>query len=215
MTMDVSVTGRHCTITDSIRDEVTSRVTEAVEQLQDRVIRTEVEFSATEVKGDPDQAIRCEITVRGRGPVVRATGTAQDKTGAFDMALDKLRAQLRKAADRRKHRHGLRGGPEAAAGLPAQPLVAEQVPAQPATSELPGGLEVTGEGPLVVREKVFPAVPLSLAQALDEMELVGHDFFLYVDAETGAPSVVYRRHAYDFGVIHLDLQKAPAHSHTG
>jgi hypothetical protein len=61
-----------------------------------------------------------------------------------------------------------------------------------------------------VREKVFPAVPLSLAQALDEMELVGHDFFLYVDAETGAPSVVYRRHAYDFGVIHLQLRSAPA-----
>ena len=210
MTMDVSVTGRRCTITDSIRDEVISRVTEAVEQLQDRVIRTEVEFNATEVKGDPDQAIRCEITVRGKGPVVRATGTAQDKAGAFDVALDKLRAQLRKAADRRKHRHGLRGSLEVPAGVPTPLTTAEEEVAEPATSRLPGGLEVTGEGPLVVREKVFPAVPLSLAQALDEMELVGHDFFLYVDAETGAPSVVYRRHAYDFGVIHLDLRSAPA-----
>jgi hypothetical protein len=67
------------------------------------------------------------------------------------------------------------------------------------------GLEVTGDGPLVVREKVFAASPLTLAQALDEMELVGHDFFLYQDAESRRPSVVYRRKAYDYGVIHLDV----------
>ena len=67
------------------------------------------------------------------------------------------------------------------------------------------GLEVHGDGPLVVREKNFEATPLTLAQALDEMELVGHDFFLYVDADTARPSVVYRRKAYDFGVIHLML----------
>jgi hypothetical protein len=70
------------------------------------------------------------------------------------------------------------------------------------------GLEIQGDGPLVVREKHFDAVPLTLAQALDEMELVGHDFFLYVDAESGAPSAVYRRKAYDYGVIHLDMEEA-------
>ena len=72
------------------------------------------------------------------------------------------------------------------------------------------GLEVTGDGPLVVREKLFKAVPLTLAQALDEMELVGHDFFLYSDADTHAPSVVYRRKAYDYGVIHLEMHPADA-----
>ena len=74
------------------------------------------------------------------------------------------------------------------------------------------GLEVHGDGPLVVREKLFKATPLTLAQALDEMELVGHDFFLYVDAETGAPSVVYRRKAYDYGVIHLEVESAAEQS---
>ncbi len=62
-----------------------------------------------------------------------------------------------------------------------------------------------GDGPLVVREKNFAGTPLTLAQALDEMELVGHDFFLYVDAESRHPSVVYRRKAYDYGVIHLEV----------
>ena len=67
------------------------------------------------------------------------------------------------------------------------------------------GIEVTGDGPLVVREKEFKTTPLTLEQALDEMELVGHDFFLYQDANSGRPSVVYRRKAYDYGVIHLNV----------
>ena len=66
-----------------------------------------------------------------------------------------------------------------------------------------GPLEVQGEGPLVVREKTHAAAPMTLDQALYEMELVGHDFYLFVDSDTGWPSVVYRRHGYDYGVIHL------------
>ena len=87
-----------------------------------------------------------------------------------------------------------------------------QVPAEAAQadegeveSHTVAGLVVTGDGPLVVREKEFEAEPLTLAQALDEMELVGHDFFLYKDADTGRPSVVYRRKAYNYGVIHLNV----------
>jgi hypothetical protein len=56
-----------------------------------------------------------------------------------------------------------------------------------------------------VREKTHEAAPMSLDQALYEMELVGHDFFLFVDSGTQRPSVVYRRHAYDYGVIRLDV----------
>ncbi len=62
-----------------------------------------------------------------------------------------------------------------------------------------------GEGPLVVREKTHDAEPMTLDQALYEMELVGHDFYLFVDAESKAPSVVYRRKGYDYGVIHLNV----------
>ncbi|WP_344922710.1 sigma 54 modulation/S30EA ribosomal C-terminal domain-containing protein, partial [Plantactinospora mayteni] len=60
------------------------------------------------------------------------------------------------------------------------------------------------DGPLVVREKTHTAAPMGLDQALYEMELVGHDFYLFVDIETKQPSVVYRRHAYDYGVIRLE-----------
>jgi hypothetical protein len=57
----------------------------------------------------------------------------------------------------------------------------------------------------VVREKTHVAAPMTLDQALYEMELVGHDFFLFVDKESERPSVVYRRRGYDYGVITLDL----------
>ena len=68
---------------------------------------------------------------------------------------------------------------------------------------------MTGDGPLVVREKSHPPSPMTLDQALYEMELVGHDFYLFVDKESERPSVVYRRRGYDYGVISLDLG-APA-----
>ncbi len=201
--MDVTVTGRHCTISDALRDQVDSRL-RSVERLQNRAIRAEVEFTKTDVKGSPTQMIDAEITLRSKGPVVRAEASAEDKAIAFEKAFERLKVQLRKAADRRKRRRGLRTAITAVAPEPA--LVGAGADAESDRRFIAGGLEVTGDGPLVVREKEFKAVPLNLAQALDEMELVGHDFFLYQDSETGRPSVVYRRKAYDYGVIHLAVE---------
>ncbi len=201
--MDVVVTGRHCQIADDFRDRVTDRMT-SIERFKDRLIRTEVQVTVDKNKR-PDQTTQVEITLYSRGPVVRSVAHADDKVVAFEHALDRLKSQLRRASDRRKVHRGLRIaqalGPDA-----------QQVPetSSPATEGQPevrtvAGLEVIGDGPLVVREKLFKAGPLTLAQALDEMELVGHDFFLYVDAETQRPSVVYRRKAYDYGLIQLDV----------
>jgi hypothetical protein len=158
--------------------------------------------TCTDAKRQPDQTIRVEITLHGKGPVVRAEASAEDKMAAFEHALDRLKSQLLRASDRRKVHRGLR----------ASTLVKQEEPS-PATQEeekpdvrTVAGLEVQGDGPLVVREKKFASSPLTLAQALDEMELVGHDFFLYLDKESSQPSVVYRRKAYDYGVIHLDVE---------
>ena len=198
--MDVTVTGRHCTISDSLREHVETRL-HSVERLQDRAIRADVEFTATEVKGSPDQAIEAEITLRSKGPVVRAEASADEKAAAFERAFERLKTQIRRASDRRKDHHGLRSAAEVA----EMSNFGEPEPERDDGPRIPG-LDVTGDGPLVVREKEFPGVPLTLAQALDEMELVGHDFFLYQDALTGRPSVVYRRKAYDYGVIHLAVE---------
>lgn len=206
--MEVLVTGRHCTISDDFRSRVVERIA-SIERLKDRVIRVEVQVSAYGYKRQPDQASRVEITLRSKGPVIRAEASADDKAVAFDHALDRLKSQLRRASDRRKIHRGLRT-PQSLGdviGLPEDVAVAEATEPKPEVRKV-AGLEVTGDGPLVVREKFFAAAPLTLAQALDEMELVGHDFFLYVDGETRAPSVVYRRKAYDYGVIHLDVASA-------
>ena len=200
--MDVIVTGRRCTISDDFREKSTERI-QGIERFRDRVQRVEVQVSASPHK-QPDQAVRVEITLIGRGPVIRSEASSDDKYVAFEHALDKMKSQLRKAADRRKVHRGLRVAETLE--IP-QPALNGAGDGEGVEVRRIAGLEVTGDGPLVVREKIFTTSPLTLAQALDEMELVGHDFFLYVDAETGAPSVVYRRKAYDYGVIHLDVAR--------
>ncbi len=200
--MDIVVTGRHCTVGPELQDLVTDRIA-TVERLRDRVIRVEVEFSADNSK-NPSDSMEVQITMRSRGPVIRAEAKAGDKNSAFDLAFDRLKSQLRKAADRRKTHQGLR---VASALEPAQFSTPPQEADPDGEDKYEvAGMVVDGDGPLVVREKEFDTSPLSLAQALDEMELVGHDFFLYQDAETGRPSVVYRRKAYNYGVIHLNIQ---------
>ena len=203
--MDVLVTGRHCQIPDEFRARVEEKIA-SIEKLKDRVIRVEVQVSAYGYKRQPDQSTRVEITLRSRGPVIRAEASADDKNVAFDHALDRLKSQLRRASDRRKTHRGLRDHNTLAEGASVAPAVSVDEELRPEIRKI-AGLEIQGDGPLVVREKYFDAVPLTLAQALDEMELVGHDFFLYVDAETGAPSAVYRRKAYDYGVIHLSVEQ--------
>ena len=204
--MDIIVTGRHMSVSDRLREQVEERIA-TIEKLRDRVIRVEVEFTAVGTKNQPSEAIEVEITLRSKGPVIRAEANAEDKMAAFEKALERIKVQLRKAADRRKTHRGLRAtsiAPDITSLLaPAEP---EPENDDPVTQTI-AGLVVTGDGPLIVREKEFDAVPLTLAQALDEMELVGHDFFLYLDAATRKPSVVYRRKAYNYGVIHLNVQE--------
>ena len=198
--MDVTITGRKIQITDSFREQVAKKMAE-LDSRVDKVIRAEVQAQA-EPRGS-GEAVRVEITLIGKGPVVRAEAIAEDKNQAFDEAFDHLKARLRKAQDRRRAHRNLRK-----VGFAEQPPTTPQAQVEaerPVAVKKVGGLEIQGDGPMVVREKLFWSTPLTLAQALDEMELVGHDFFLYVDADTSLPSVVYRRRAYDYGVIHLQI----------
>jgi hypothetical protein len=144
------------------------------------------------------------ITALSMAPVSRAEAAAEDKMGALDLALDKMASQMRKAADRRRVHRERR---ERVADLLDTPQVEAQADAAGEIEHQVGPITVTGDGPLVVREKTHPASAMTLEQALYEMELVGHDFYLYVDKDTERPCVVYRRRGYDYGVISLDLQE--------
>ena len=202
--MDVVVTGRHCEITDRYRSHVEEKLTR-LEKHDHRIMRVQVEVDCEPNPRQRDRAVRIELTAFSKGPVIRAEAAAIDKMAAFDLALDKMASQMRRAADRRRVHHGRHAPVSVGQALADVDEAAEQAPEDEIHDRQVGPIAVSGDGPLVVREKIHPASPMTLDQALYEMELVGHDFYLFVDKENDRPSVVYRRRGYDYGVIALDL----------
>ncbi|KUL49525.1 ribosomal subunit interface protein [Streptomyces sp. NRRL F-4489] len=213
--MDIVVKGRKTEVPERFRKHVAEKLKlDKVQKLDGKAISLDVEVSKEPNPRQADRSDRVEITLRSRGPVVRAEAAAADPYAALDLASAKLEARLRKQHDKRFSRRGNGRIPASAvavtvpdaARLNGHGLTAAEEAAEPGkvpTTRM-GSLEIQGEGPVVVREKTHSAAPMTLDQALYEMELVGHDFYLFVDAETKQPSVVYRRHAYDYGVIHLN-----------
>ena len=205
--MEVVVTGRHCELSDRFRSHVEEKLSR-LEKHDHRIIRVNVEVENERNPRQADRAVRLQLTALSKGPVIRAEACAADKMAALDLALDKMAAQMRRASDRRRVHHG-RHTPVSVGQALAGGSVDEADDDDVVTVDRQvGPIDVTGDGPLVVREKTHPATPMTLDQALYEMELVGHDFYLYVDKESERPAVVYRRRGYDYGVISLDLGAA-------
>ena len=205
--MDIVHNSRHCELTDRVRSHVEEKLAR-LEKHDHRVIRMEVEVEAERNPRQADRAVRVELTAFSKGPVIRAEAAADDKMSALDLALDKMAGQMRRSADRKKvhrGRHTPTSVSKALAGLEPAPNGSVLADESGETTRHVGPITVLGDGPLVVREKVHAAEPMTLDQALFEMELVGHDFFLFVDKESERPSVVYRRRGYDYGVITLDV----------
>ncbi|MFT4288678.1 ribosome hibernation-promoting factor, HPF/YfiA family [Nocardioides sp.] len=204
--MEVVVTGRNYEVSERFRAHVTEKLSR-LEKHDHRIMRVHVEVDCEQNPRQHKGAFHIELTAYSKGPVIRAEACAEDKMGAFDLAMDKMASQMRRAADRRRVHRGRRTPVSVGQALADIPLdtAASDGAADEAVERQVGPITVMGDGPLVVREKVHQAVPMTLDQALYEMELVGHDFFLFVDKETQRPSVVYRRRAYDYGVIGLDL----------
>ncbi len=203
--VDVVVSSRHCEVSDRFREHVEEKLTR-LEKHNHRIIRVEVLLEKEARPREPERTVRVELTAKSKGPVVRAEAAAEDKMAALDLALDKMAAQMRRAADRKKVHRG-QHKPESlgeAMARTANPL-SEQTETEHIAERKVGPVTVTGDGPLVVREKSHAAAPMTLEQALYEMELVGHDFYLFVDKESEKPSVVYRRRGYDYGVISLEM----------
>jgi ribosomal subunit interface protein len=195
--VDIVVKARHVEVSDRFRTAAHEKLAK-VERLDPGLHRVDVEVSRELNPRLADRAFRVELTCRGKGPVIRAEAAAEDKFAALDVAMGKLEGRLRRAADRRsdwkKH--------EKAGGVPPAAETPEHLATQDGDVDL---WHVPDDGPMIVREKAHEAAPMTLDQALYEMELVGHDFFLFVDQSSGRPSVVYRRRAYDYGVISLDV----------
>lgn len=210
--MEFMITGRNLTVSDRFREYAGEKLTK-IEQLATKVQRVDVKVSKESKARTADTPLTVELTVVGRGPVIRAEAAASDKFAAFDLAYGKLLERLRRAKDKKKVHHG-RHAPvavNAATGsLPtvssSEPIYAQSVP-EVVEEKSPYDIEndiPAGDSPVLIRRKVFPATALSLDDAVDNMEMVGHDFYLFIDSSTGIPSVVYRRKGWTYGVISLD-----------
>lgn len=289
--MEITFKGRHTSVPERFRRHASAKLAK-LEKLDHNAIRIDVEVSTERNPRQADRSERVELTIRSRGPAVRAEAAADDRYAALDLACAKLEGRLRKAAERRKVRRGdltvrstdaltavaaapadaaavaadgkrgsladvdipaipqpddaamlagtpvgrrangkAHGKPSARAATKAapkpggrRPEAVVPLPAFPADEGGPTGrdfdgfrdeaeaeetvsgvlpIQMVGDGPLVVREKFHASRPMTIDEALLEMELVGHDFFAYHDSQCGKFSVVYRRHGYDYGVIRL------------
>ena len=196
--MEIVVVGRHTELPEKFRLHVEDKLAK-INLLAPTAQRVDVEVTHENNPRLSGISERVELTVRDKGPVVRAEASADDRYAALDLATTKLLERLRRSRDRRKdHRNNTPLAPVDV--RPPEPIA----PAPPAL--VPGeAVEHTlGDSPVIIREKVHEATPMTVDDALYEMEMVGHDFFLFIDAETAQPSVAYRRHGWSYGVFKLD-----------
>jgi ribosomal subunit interface protein len=189
--VEIVVRARKTEVSERFRRHVEDKL-DKLGKYDGRLTRIDVELTHEANPRLAAEAEKVEITARSKGPVIRAEAAAQDPYSALDLAVGKLESRLRRAADRRHDRRrtdARANGDAGAAAVALEPPVTDSVD--------------DDEPALVVREKTHQAQPMSLDQALYEMELVGHDFYLFVDETDRRPSVVYRRHGYQYGVIRL------------
>lgn len=209
--MEITVTGRKKAATDRFRRHLEDKL-DKVQQLAPRVSRAEVVLTH---EANPRQAKLCErveITCYIQRTVVRAEAAADDEYAALDLAMTKLLERLRRIHDRRRitqtGKHRQPSVAEATYGLPTAPLTGEagesdDTPASPEEA-VDEALGTEGNSPIELRVKVHHSEPMSVGHALSQMELIGHDFFLFHDIDTDQPSVVYRRRGWSYGVLRLE-----------
>lgn len=212
--MDITVVARNAEIHPNFRAYVEEKVAK-VTQFYPRAQRIDVELTHERNPRQADTAERIELTVFGKGPIIRAEAQSADRYAAVDIAAGKLFERLRRVRDRAKdHRRRYDAHEDFEAAVDAVPVVeavdtGKDAPAAtiPSAADLKVGEareEQLGDSPVIVRQKVHEAEPMSLDEALYQMELVGHPFFLFIDKETKQPCVIYHRHGWTYGVLRLN-----------
>jgi ribosomal subunit interface protein len=224
VSMEIAITGQGLGVTDRFREYATEKA-EKVSHLAERAIALEIKVCRHHEKSTgPNGDDRVELTLIGPGPIVRAESAGSDKYVAFDLAIDRLVERIRQAKDRRKVHRGQHRPVSLREASSDGFRVVDITPASVDLLERvsTGSVPVQGVDeeevdytPVVIRTKVFPAARMSTEDAVDHMELVGHDFFLFIEAGTGRQSVVYRRKGWDYGVIGLDEDADTVRSTVG
>ena len=210
--MDIVVKGRNVEVPEHFRVHVAEKLARS-ERYDPKIIRVDVELSHETNRRQQKPCQRVQITVASRGPAVRAEASAENFYAALDAAVTKVETRLHTLHDRRRDRQHGRTPIGAVAATPDEILAGEPATngsrtavleddRDEATDEDRWAAEDAGPGQ-IVRIKDHPAEPITVDTALLQMELVGHDFYLFNDAETGVASVVYRRRGFDYGLLRL------------
>ncbi|GAA3031677.1 ribosome-associated translation inhibitor RaiA [Gordonia defluvii] len=199
----VNFSGRNVEIPDHYREYVVDKLAR-LERLDPAIFRFDVQLYHERNRRQSKACQQVEVTATGKGPVVRSQAGGDNFYAALELALDRMNSRLRRAKTRREVHYGLRTPTSLAeatatgagdlAGSAAASIADADLDHYPVDDHEPGQ---------IVRIKEHPAVPMTVDDALYEMELVGHDFFLFYDKESDQPSVVYRRHAFDYGLLRL------------
>ncbi|HXO52793.1 MAG TPA: ribosome-associated translation inhibitor RaiA [Mycobacterium sp.] len=199
---EIVVKGRNVEVPDHFRIYIAEKLSR-LERFDRTIYLFDVELDHERNRRQRKNCQHVEITARGRGPVVRGEACADSFYAALESAVCKLESRLRRSKDRRKVHYGDKTPVSLAQATALDPVPATTAGLADDGSQADGAAVDDHEPGRIVRTKEHPAKPMTVDDALYEMELVGHDFFLFYDKQTERPSVVYRRHAYDYGLISL------------
>ncbi|APT93089.1 hypothetical protein CPHO_09545 [Corynebacterium phocae] len=202
----VTITGRNVEVPEHFAERVKSKLAK-IERLDPTLNSFHVELKHEPNPRREEQAERIQITASGKGHLARAEAKEDSFYAALETVIAKMERSLRKVKVRRDHvksgHRAQKGTGELAAEILAEKKAAEEAAKEDRYVD-PYAETIEEQRPgQIVRSKVHPAKPMSVDEALSEMELVGHDFYLFMNEENNSPSVVYRRHAYDYGIITL------------
>jgi len=180
--MDVIITSRNVEVTDWLRQYIEKKVGK-LEKFLPNATEAKVELSQEKTKSADAREV-VQVTILNDRTVIRAEEKSSDMFAAVDTVVDKLERQIKKYKGKLRNRR--RG--------------AEQV--SPAPSAVPSE---EASGPRIVRVKQFPVSPMSEEEAIDQMELLGHDFFVFYNANTNSLNVLYRRKDGNYGLLQPEL----------
>lgn len=201
----VTITGRNVDVPEHFQERVNAKLAK-IEKLDPTLTSFHVELQHEPNPRREAHSQRVQITATGKGHLARAEAKEDSFYAALESAVGKLERSLRKVKVRREiSRSGHRapkGAGEMAAELAQEAAETREAQGKYDVDPYAGQFDDLEPGQ-IVRNKLHPNTPMSVDDALSEMELVGHDFYLFVDEETQRPSVVYRRHAFDYGLIAL------------
>jgi putative sigma-54 modulation protein len=179
--MKMIIKGRHMDVTPAIRAYAEEKIGRIAKVLDSMIMSAEVELF-TERNPSIEKSQVAEVTVYTKGHVIRAKEAAPDMYAAIDLVSDKLERQVKKFKMKIVDRHKV-----APVQIPAEPIVPEETE--------------TETEPAIVKTKIVEVKPMSPEEAILQLELLGHDFFVFSSAETEEISVLYRRNDGDYGLI--------------